>query len=54
MAYSIGSLVSVAFNNPKKFPKAEDYLRDEDQARRVVKTLDEQRAVLGRIATRVN
>lgn len=51
-AYATGVLVHAAFNNPKKFPKAEHFLRE--NKRRVVKTLAEQRAALDAIAKRVN
>lgn len=51
LAYAIGELVAVAFNNPKKFPKAADYLQE--RQRRVVTSLEERREVLGRFARKM-
>ena len=50
-SYAVGVLVHTAFNNPKKFPKSEDFLKE--KTRRVVTSLEEQRAILSKFAKRV-
>ena len=48
VAYANGLLTHIAHNNPKKFPKSQDFLKE--KTRRVAASLDEQRAVLAALA----
>lgn len=50
-AYGLGVLITTGFHNPKKFPKPEQFMQN--KPKRVLKSLDEQRAFLSTVAKKV-
>lgn len=52
LVYAGAQLVAVGVNNPKKFPKPDDFLKEKN--RKVATSLDEQRAALARFARKTN